>query len=215
MAYPDTDVVLLCFSVVRRDSMENIKSKWMPELIQHLPNVPIILVGTQVDLRVDLPLSKGTPSSSVTSLDKSLLTQLNNTTSTTTTNSMTTATNSNLTSATNNFVSTSEGHDLKQKIKAYDYIECSALTQLNIKEVFETSIEAVLRTNKEEKVVSCCFHSLLHTLIQSLLSRFNRKSSTNNKTSIDINNNQSTNKKKVKKNSSSSSSKPFSKYIHR
>ncbi len=51
MAYPDTDVIILCFSVVRPDSMENIKIKWMPELNKYLPDAIIILVGTQVDLR--------------------------------------------------------------------------------------------------------------------------------------------------------------------
>ena len=42
---------MLCFSVVRPDSMENVKTKWIPELFKFLPNTPIILVGTQSDLR--------------------------------------------------------------------------------------------------------------------------------------------------------------------
>ena len=45
------DVFILCFSVVSRDSYNNVKDKWAPELKHHSPNTPIILVGTKVDLR--------------------------------------------------------------------------------------------------------------------------------------------------------------------
>jgi GTPase SAR1 family protein len=109
MAYPDTDVILLCFSVVRPDSMENIKTKWMPELNKYLPDALIVLVGTQVDLR-----------------ESSL-------------------TNSN-TDPRSRHITQREGEDLKQKIGAFRYIECSALTQLNIK---------VLTKN-------CCFSKMNH-----------------------------------------------------
>lgn len=38
-----------------------------------------------------------------------------------------------------------EGEDMKNKINAYRYIECSALTQQNLKTVFDASITAALR----------------------------------------------------------------------
>jgi len=47
------DVVLLCFSVVHRDSFANIKNKWLLEIKQNCPGTPFILVGTKVDLRED------------------------------------------------------------------------------------------------------------------------------------------------------------------
>ena len=58
LVYPNTDVFLLCFSVVSPSSFANVKEKWVPELKkahkkQKLP--PIILVGTQSDLRSDAP----------------------------------------------------------------------------------------------------------------------------------------------------------------
>jgi len=47
------DVFLLCFSVIHRDSFDNIKYKWLPELKQHSSGTPFILVGTKNDLRDD------------------------------------------------------------------------------------------------------------------------------------------------------------------
>ena len=32
MAYTDTDVFIVCFSMVDRDSLENILNKWAPEV---------------------------------------------------------------------------------------------------------------------------------------------------------------------------------------
>eukprot|EP00040_Diaphanoeca_grandis_P013414 m.67807 g.67807 ORF g.67807 m.67807 type:complete len:195 (+) comp23872_c0_seq1:160-744(+) len=53
LAYPETDVFLMCFSTISPDSFNNIRAKWYPELNHHMPNTPIILVGTKIDLRED------------------------------------------------------------------------------------------------------------------------------------------------------------------
>jgi len=53
LSYPETDVFLLCFSVVAPASFENIKSKWWPEVEHHCPEAKKILVGTKIDLRND------------------------------------------------------------------------------------------------------------------------------------------------------------------
>lgn len=49
--YYDTDIFVVCFSVARPDSFENVRSKWIPELKVYRPKARFILVGTQVDLR--------------------------------------------------------------------------------------------------------------------------------------------------------------------
>ncbi|KAL7713405.1 RAC GTPase [Entamoeba marina] len=45
------DVFLLCFSVAQRSSFRNIKNKWILELKKNAPTVPVLVVGTQSDLR--------------------------------------------------------------------------------------------------------------------------------------------------------------------
>lgn len=51
LSYPDTDVILMCFSIDSPDSLENIPEKWTPEVRHFCPMVPIILVGNKKDLR--------------------------------------------------------------------------------------------------------------------------------------------------------------------
>eukprot|EP01088_Endostelium_zonatum_P021559 TRINITY_DN859_c0_g1_i1.p1 TRINITY_DN859_c0_g1~~TRINITY_DN859_c0_g1_i1.p1 ORF type:complete len:213 (-),score=48.63 TRINITY_DN859_c0_g1_i1:158-796(-) len=53
LCYPQTDVFLICFSLVTPSSFENVKIRWWPELKQHCPDTPYILVGTKLDLRED------------------------------------------------------------------------------------------------------------------------------------------------------------------
>jgi len=51
LSYPNSDVVLLCFSTVNRGSFEAVKIKWFPEVNHYVKDVPKLLVGTKVDLR--------------------------------------------------------------------------------------------------------------------------------------------------------------------
>eukprot|EP00842_Homolaphlyctis_polyrhiza_P002337 jgi/Hompol1/3103/HPOL_006337-RA len=53
LSYPQTDVFLVCFSLVSPASFENVRTKWYPELSHHSSGTPFILVGTKLDLRED------------------------------------------------------------------------------------------------------------------------------------------------------------------
>jgi len=50
LSYPQTDVFLLCFSLISRASFNNVRSKWAPEVHHHCPGIPIVLVGTKADI---------------------------------------------------------------------------------------------------------------------------------------------------------------------
>lgn len=53
LSYPETDVVLVCFAIDSKDSLENVYEKWTPEVRHYCPDVPVILVGNKKDLRDD------------------------------------------------------------------------------------------------------------------------------------------------------------------
>jgi len=50
LSYPGTDVFLILYSIISRNSFLNVKSKWIPEIKYHAPGVPIIIVGNKLDL---------------------------------------------------------------------------------------------------------------------------------------------------------------------
>ena len=72
LSYHDTDVFLICFSLVNPQSYENVRTKglfplafvieipplndaaqWYPEISHYAPSTPIVLVGTKFELRSD------------------------------------------------------------------------------------------------------------------------------------------------------------------
>uniref|UniRef100_A0A8C6AYG8 Ras homolog family member V n=1 Tax=Monodon monoceros TaxID=40151 RepID=A0A8C6AYG8_MONMO len=105
LCYPDTDVFLVCFSVVQPSSFQNITEKWLPEIRTHNPQAPVLLVGTQADLRDDV----------------NVLIQLDQ-------------------GGRKGPVPQPQAQGLAEKIRACCYLECSALTQKNLKEVFDLAI---------------------------------------------------------------------------
>lgn len=124
LSYPQTDVFLICFSIVSPPSFDNVKAKvrptawaenfrgdtddctfkWYPEIEHHAPNVPIILVGTKLDLRDDKPTIDGLRQKRMET------------------------------------VSYEQALAVSRDIRAHKYLECSALTQRNLKSVFDEAI---------------------------------------------------------------------------
>jgi len=119
LSYRDTDVFLLCFSVVSPASYDNISEKWYIEIQHYCPGVPLILVGTKADLRTDPDTLKELKSQGATPIEAA------------------------------------KGKTLAAEIKARVYIECSAMTQLNVKECFDEAVRAVLYKNKKPSSSKC------------------------------------------------------------
>jgi Ras-related C3 botulinum toxin substrate 1 len=122
LSYPQTDVFVLCFSVISPTSYTNITNKWMPEIRHHCPDTPVILCGTKIDLREDRDF--------VNQLQKQNLQSIKR----------------------------EQGQRLCKKIRAFKYVECSALTQKGLKQVFDDAVRSVLspKTSKGSKA-SCIF----------------------------------------------------------
>jgi len=122
LSYPQTDVFVLCFSVISPTSFTNITNKWMPEIRHHCPDTPVILCGTKIDLREDRDFANQLQRQNLQSIKRE------------------------------------QGQRLCKKIRAFKYVECSALTQKGLKQVFDDAVRSVLspKTNKVSKS-SCAF----------------------------------------------------------
>ncbi|KAI0956937.1 GTP-binding protein Rho1 [Taiwanofungus camphoratus] len=53
LSYPESDVILIVFSIDFPVSLLNVQDKWYPEVAHFCEGTPIILVGTKTDLRRD------------------------------------------------------------------------------------------------------------------------------------------------------------------
>ncbi|KAK7913377.1 hypothetical protein WMY93_013588 [Mugilogobius chulae] len=115
LCYTSADVFLLCFSVVSPASFQNVPEKWVPEIRTYAPNAPLVLVGTQCDLREDV---------------KVLI---------------------DLAKYRERPVDPAEAKTCATEIDAVTYIECSSLTQKNLKEVFDSAILASLQNHNSQK----------------------------------------------------------------
>ena len=49
LAYPHTDVFIVCYSVNSPSSFKNVKAKWLQEIRCHCPNAAVVMVGTKAD----------------------------------------------------------------------------------------------------------------------------------------------------------------------
>merc|ERR1712080_673293 len=51
LTYPDTDLFMVCFSLINRTSFDNVKNVWLNDLNGRAAKVPKFLVGTMKDLK--------------------------------------------------------------------------------------------------------------------------------------------------------------------
>ncbi|CAL8317874.1 unnamed protein product [Boreogadus saida] len=117
LSYAHTDVFILCFSMVNPTSFHNVTKKWVPEIRAYNASAPIVLVGTQSDLLLDVNV--------LINLDRTKVKPVLN----------------------------ARAKSMAEKIRAADYVECSSLTQKNLKEAFDAAIFAAIKhkTRKAKK----------------------------------------------------------------
>ena len=113
MAYPNSDVILIVFSVIDPASFLNAKKKWYPELQECVPKATKIFVGNKIDLRQE-------------QLDKNL-------------------------DAKEAPISKETAKKIVEEELGCKYLECSALTQEGLKEVFLEAVRGVLKSRNLDK----------------------------------------------------------------
>ena len=145
LAYKDVDCFLVCFSVDSQSSFSNVKQKWIPSIIDsESSDASIVLVGTKQDLRNDKKVSsalqaKGSSFVSEQDVRRSSLFLYFCIHS------------KRITS-----VST-QAKNLKLKIHADAYLECSALLQDGLKECMQAAVSASIkkRSKMKKKKTGC------------------------------------------------------------
>jgi len=115
LSYPGTKVVLICFSVISEDSFGSVTRVFLPEIKKHLPDVPIILVGTKSDLRTDTELIE------------------------------------TMKERKKQMVPKEKGKELAKQLHLHRYMECSALTQVGLKELYAEAVKAAASYQKEKE----------------------------------------------------------------
>ena len=132
-------MVVLCFSVDSKDSLENVESKWVGEIQENCPGVKLVLVALKCDLREnneedeDAAAAAGgadpataTPPQQEPQKEKKPLIDYN------------------------------QGLDVARRIKAMRYLECSAMRNRGVNEAFTEAARVALSVKPAgEKEAKC------------------------------------------------------------
>lgn len=133
----DTDLIMLCYSVDSKDSLENVESKWVGEIADNCPGVKLVLVALKCDLReggnddedgedapapVSVPAPEGEdnperPKGPLIEYDKGL--------------------------------------EVAKRIGASRYLECSAMKNRGVNEAFTEAARVALSVKKEREENKC------------------------------------------------------------
>lgn len=130
LSYDNTDVVVLCFSVDSKDSLENVESKWVGEIQENCPGVKLVLVALKCDLREngeeDEEAPAAAPADGSQREKKPMITY-------------------------------DQGLEVARRIKALRYLECSAMRNRGVNEAFTEAARVALSVKPSgEGDSKCC-----------------------------------------------------------
>ncbi|GJJ12490.1 GTP-binding protein Rho1 [Clathrus columnatus] len=109
LSYPESNVILIVFSIDFPTSLANVQDKWFPEVSHFCEGTPLILVGTKIDLRKDEQTRRMLGAQGTTP------------------------------------VTTEQGVAVANEIGA-KYMECSAKTGQNVRDVFTLALRESMRS---------------------------------------------------------------------
>jgi Rho family protein len=126
----DTDLIMLCYSVDSKDSLENVESKWVGEIADNCPNVKLVLVALKCDLREnsdeeDDGAANGTDGISGPREKKPM-------------------------------INYDQGLEVARRINASRYLECSAMRNRGVNEAFTEAARVALGVKKDRDESKCC-----------------------------------------------------------
>ncbi|KFH45580.1 GTP-binding protein-like protein [Hapsidospora chrysogenum ATCC 11550] len=131
LSYDDTDLIILCFSVDSKDSLENVESKWVGEIADNCPGVKLVLVALKCDLREQTGQDDDEEAGEGTTGDDGQAGEKKPT------------------------ISYDQGLEVARRIGALRYLECSAMRNRGVNEAFTEAARVALSVRKERDDNKC------------------------------------------------------------
>ena len=127
--YPDdTDLIMLCYSVDSKDSLENVESKWVGEIADNCPNVKLVLVALKCDLREQQGEEQEEADGSAAAGEQREKRPT---------------------------ISYEQGLEVARRIGAQRYLECSAMRNRGVNEAFTEAARVALSVKKDKEDGKC------------------------------------------------------------
>ncbi|KAK5988216.1 GTP-binding protein RHO3 [Cladobotryum mycophilum] len=130
LSYDDTDLIMLCYSVDSKDSLENVESKWVGEIADNCPGVKLVLVALKCDLREHAEDDENAEDGAA-------------------------AAAANAQREKPPSISYDQGLEVAKRIGATRYLECSAMKNRGVNEAFTEAARVALSVRKERDDSKC------------------------------------------------------------
>ncbi|KAG5947087.1 hypothetical protein E4U53_006475 [Claviceps sorghi] len=131
LSYDDTDLIMLCYSVDSKDSLENVESKWVGEIADNCPGVKLVLVALKCDLREkggdDEDGDDNTAPPGAAAVER----------------------------PSGSLIEYDKGLEVAKRIGASRYLECSAMKNRGVNEAFTEAARVALSVKKEREENKC------------------------------------------------------------
>lgn len=123
----DTDLIMLCYSVDSKDSLENVESKWVGEIADNCPGTKLVLVALKCDLREQGEEDENAAPDAAAAAPhekKPMITY-------------------------------DQGLEVARRIGALRYLECSAMKNRGVNEAFTEAARVALSVKKDREESKC------------------------------------------------------------
>ncbi|KFA53343.1 hypothetical protein S40285_06488 [Stachybotrys chlorohalonatus IBT 40285] len=127
LSYDDTDLIMLCYSVNSKDSLENVESKWVGEIADNCPGVKLVLVALKCDLREQGGDEEGAADNAAPAAQPEK----------------------------RPMISYEQGLEVARRIGALRYLECSAMRNRGVNEAFTEAARVALSVKKDNDESKC------------------------------------------------------------
>ncbi|ROV95454.1 hypothetical protein VMCG_08497 [Cytospora schulzeri] len=131
LSYDDTDLIMLCYSVDSKDSLENVESKWVGEITDNCPGVKLVLVALKCDLRENAADDEEAGAAGAAPADGA---------------------DGQTEKPT---IGYDQGLEVARRINALRYLECSAMRNRGVNEAFTEAARVALSVKKDKEDNKC------------------------------------------------------------